>query len=63
MFIGIIVVLAGILFLLQNLGIITGSVWGILWPLLVIVIGLGILFGRRNRFWHHHRWDDQDKKD
>ena len=47
----IILIGAGIIFLLSNLGVISGNPWPILWnlwPVLLIVIGLDILFGRRS---------------
>ena len=46
----IILIGVGVVFLLSNLGIITGNPWPViwrLWPLLLIVIGLDILLGRR----------------
>ena len=42
---------AGVIFLLANLGIIPSNPWPIiwnLWPVILIVIGLDILFGRRS---------------
>ncbi|MCL4560244.1 MAG: DUF5668 domain-containing protein [Chloroflexi bacterium] len=53
LFWGALILLVGLLFLLQNLGIVTGSIWGIIWPLVIILIGLQLLFGRvlyRNRY-------------
>ena len=47
----IILIGAGIIFLLNNLGVIIGDPWPIiwnLWPVLLIVIGLDILFGHRS---------------
>lgn len=41
---GILLILAGILFLLQNLGILRVDVWGIIFPLILIGIGLNMLF-------------------
>ena len=41
---------AGVLFLLNNLGIVDWAVWGglwRLWPLALVAIGLDLLFGRR----------------
>ena len=41
----------GVLFLLNNLGIISWDVWTLvirMWPVLVIAIGLDLLFGRRS---------------
>ena len=43
MFIGLIVIIIGIAFLLKNLGYISGSVWSIVWPAVLIAIGIGIL--------------------
>jgi hypothetical protein len=47
----IILIGAGVILLLANLGVITGNPWPIianLWPVILIVIGLDILFGRRS---------------
>ncbi|PIU24309.1 hypothetical protein COT12_01700 [Candidatus Berkelbacteria bacterium CG08_land_8_20_14_0_20_39_8] len=44
MFIGLGVLLVGIIFLLQNLGYIGGNVWQIIWPAIIIIAGLLIVF-------------------
>ena len=47
----IVLIGAGVILLLANLGVITGNPWPIilnLWPVILIVIGLDILFGRRS---------------
>ncbi|MBP7688716.1 MAG: hypothetical protein KA765_12440 [Thermoflexales bacterium] len=47
----IILIGAGVIFLLANLGIIPSNPWPIiwnLWPVILIVVGLDILFGRRS---------------
>ncbi|MEO8100363.1 MAG: DUF5668 domain-containing protein [Acidobacteriota bacterium] len=41
---GLIVGGLGVLFLLRNLGIIYGNVWGFIWPAFFIAIGLSLLF-------------------
>ncbi len=46
---GLFLVFIGLIFLLNNLGLVPGSVWGQLWkfwPVLVILIGIRILAGR-----------------
>lgn len=43
MIIGIVIVIIGLAFLLQSLGIITISVWQFVWPCLLIAVGLGII--------------------
>jgi hypothetical protein len=50
--VGILILVIGVFFLFKNLGLIAGNVWDVLWPVIVIAIGLRILM-RRNR-----RWDD-----
>jgi len=40
---------AGGIFLLQNLGILRGDVWGNLWPLFLILLGAMLLFGNFTR--------------
>ena len=47
----LILIALGVIFLLNNLGILSWSVWDViwrLWPVLLIAIGLDILFGRRS---------------
>ncbi len=48
---GIFLLFLGIVFLLQNIGILPWGLWGTLWrfwPVLIIILGLGILLRRRN---------------
>ncbi len=40
---GILVLLVGIIFLLENLGIISRT-WSIIWPSIVIIIGVSLLY-------------------
>jgi hypothetical protein len=42
---GGVLVLLGTLFLLDNLGIIDINFWGLLWPILLIVLGTALLYG------------------
>ncbi len=66
MFFGLVLVAVGIIWLLIKLGVLTGSVWGYAWPIILIILGLVFLFGwrRRRAFWHHWRWppEDEEKK-
>jgi len=52
LFWGSILILAGILLMLDNLGIIAVNVWSLLWPLFLIALGLwtlwGVFFGRQS---------------
>ena len=49
MFFGIVILILGVIFLLNNLGIITGEVWPIIWPCLIIAFGLAIVCRRKKR--------------
>jgi hypothetical protein len=45
LFWGVLLILAGALFLLSTLNIITVDVWGLLWPVFLVALGIWILFG------------------
>ena len=47
MFIGILFVAFGVLLLLQELGIIYGSIWNYLWPIALIAMGVDFIFKDR----------------
>jgi len=49
LFWGVIIILLGILFLLQNLGILTVDVWAIILPTFIIALGIWILWGSLSR--------------
>ncbi|MCK4308144.1 hypothetical protein KAW50_07975 [candidate division WOR-3 bacterium] len=40
---GLIILVIGVVFLLRNLGIIQQPAWSIMWPSILIVIGIGAL--------------------
>jgi hypothetical protein len=45
----VVLILAGVLFLLDNLGWLPGNAWGWIWALVLILLGIGMLFpGRRS---------------
>ena len=49
MYVGFLLIIVGVLFLLKNLGIISGSFWDILWPIVVVFVGISMLFSRKKR--------------
>lgn len=51
MFFGILLVVLGALFLLRNLGILGASVWGIVWPVAIVLLGLSMVFKKNKKFW------------
>lgn len=44
MFFGLVLVIIGGILLLESLGVITGDAWKYIWPALIILLGLSILF-------------------
>jgi len=46
MFLGFLLIALGVLFLLQNIGILNQATWGIVWPILIIALGLSMIFKR-----------------
>lgn len=44
---GAALVIVGAIFLLKNLDIISGVAWDIVWPIILIVLGLSIIFKRK----------------
>ena len=66
MIIGLILIIIGGVFLLKNLGFITEGAWSIIWPAILIVIGLGILLKRRDQgfFWEERfGWGKKEIKE
>lgn len=45
---GLILVVIGTFWLLNNLGILTTNDWNLIWPLILIALGLSIIFKRSN---------------
>lgn len=59
---GLFLVILGVLFLFQEMGIITGDFWGHFWPILLIVFGLSIMKKDKgsNDCWAF--WESKKKK-
>ncbi len=49
MLLGGILIIVGVVFFLQYLGIVPENTWGLIWPLILIVIGLSILIRHTTR--------------
>lgn len=49
MFFGIALVVIGLVFLLQNLGFISNNIWDIIWPSLIILLGVSILMKEKKK--------------
>jgi len=51
-FFGSLLIIIGIFFLLKNLGIISAEFWGVLWPSVIIILGIKLIMGPRK--WHKY---------
>ncbi len=49
MFFGFILIAVGVIAILIKLGVLSGSMWGYIWPAVLIILGLSFLWGRRRR--------------
>ncbi len=50
MFFSLLLILLGVIFLLKNLGLLAGNIWSLIWPLVLILIGVYLIVkGRRHR--------------
>lgn len=56
MILGLILIIIGLVFLLQNLGYISGAAWSIIWPAILIIMGLGLILKRRD---HGFFWEEK----
>jgi len=63
MFFGLILILIGTLFLLQNLGLLPVGIWSIFWPSLLILLGIYFIFlSQQVRSFWQRLWDGIWKK-
>lgn len=65
MFIGLALIVIGVIALLVSMGVLPGSAWNYLWPVLLILLGLSFIFGKRGHFWgcwRPNQRDDTEKR-
>ncbi|MCK4301132.1 MAG: hypothetical protein KAW91_00070 [candidate division Zixibacteria bacterium] len=49
MFLGVLLLLMGVLLLLERLDVIPGGSWDYFWPVVIIAIGVSLVFKNRRR--------------
>jgi len=50
MFMPFLIIIAGLIWLLNNLGVISADIWSIVWPVAVILLGISML-SKKNCVW------------
>ena len=56
MLVGLILIAVGVIAIAQRLDIISGSVWSYTWPVILILLGLSVLWGRHAGHRRHGIW-------
>jgi sulfite exporter TauE/SafE len=59
MFVGLIIIVIGLVLLMQNMGFVGPDIWNVIWPSLIILFGLSLLMKRRRS---EERWDRFEQK-
>jgi uncharacterized membrane protein len=54
MFVGLIIIVIGLVLLMQNMGFVGPEIWNVIWPSLIILFGISLLMKRRRSEDH---WD------
>lgn len=54
---GFVFITIGIVLLLKNLGFISGGLWGMIWPALLMIFGISLVIKRGDAsfFWEEYR--------
>lgn len=47
MWVGVVLIVVGFIFLLQSLGFVTGDVWNFVWPAIIVMLGVFIIINKR----------------
>lgn len=58
MWLGIAIIIIGVILLLQNLGYVSGTVWGVILPVFIVAVGLSMIVSGQKK---QKREDVSDK--
>ncbi len=48
MWFGVTLIVVGVVFLLDNVGFLSHEAWDVIWPMVIVVIGIFVLFKKPN---------------
>jgi uncharacterized membrane protein len=54
MFIGLIIIVIGLVLLMQNMGLVGPDIWNVIWPSLIILFGISLIMKRKRS---EDRWE------
>ena len=62
MVLGLIIVIVGLILLMQNLGLVGPEIWNVIWPCLIILVGVGLLSRRQYKQAKWERFEEKMEK-
>lgn len=63
MWFGVVLIVVGVVFLLQNLGYVTGDVWNVVWPAFIVLLGISVLLKKERKVYvSTEEKKDEEKK-
>lgn len=62
MWFGIVLIVVGVVFLLQNLGYVTGEVWNVVWPAFIILLGITMVLKKDKKIVVNAPENDEEEK-
>lgn len=62
MWFGIVLIVVGVVFLLQNLGYVTGEVWNVIWPAFIVLLGISMLLKKDRKAAMNMNETDESEK-
>ncbi len=63
MWFGVALIVVGVVFLLQNLGYVTGEVWNVIWPAFIILIGISMLLHKDKKAAEAQKIEKEDNEE
>lgn len=61
MWFGVSIIIVGVILLLQNLGLVSGGAWNVIWPAIIILLGISIL-ARKDRRQSFSKPEEEKKR-
>lgn len=63
MWFGVVLIVVGVVFLLQNLGYVTGEVWNVVWPAFIVLLGISMILRKDKKTIVIPKEDKEEEKE